>query len=165
VLRSAHGMDAELAASLAAGADGSVSRALAQEAGAFDDARRTALMVLERLGTRPTLAVRLDCAQQLASPGKKAEGAKKKAAGTEREVVGRRLDALAILLRDLAGVGQQCDTRVLANPDLEASLAPLARQFDGQRAVQGFRTVEQARRALERNQSAKVVADWVAVEL
>jgi DNA polymerase III subunit delta' len=165
ILRARRGMDEAAAAALAAVADGSVSRALAEDTGDLDDARQVALVALEGLAAGSTPSARLGCAQTLADGGKKGDGARKKGAGTEREALARRLDALASLLRDLAGIAHATESRVLGNPDLERRLGALARHFDLGRTVHGFRAVEQARRALERNQSPKVVADWVAGEM
>ena len=45
------------------------------------------------------------------------------------------------------------------------TLLPLARHFDTARVLGAFSVVEQARRSLDRYQSAKVVADWLACEM
>ena len=153
------GIDAAGATGLAAMGDGSVSRALAQDTGDLVDAREAALSLLAGLAGRPPVAARLKLAQQLA------EVPKKRGAGTDREVLGRRLEALSLLVRDLGVVGQPGAEHALANPDLGRNLAGLSRHFDATRVLGAFATVEQARRSLERYQSAKVVADWLACEL
>ncbi len=147
------------AAGLAAMGDGSVSRALAQDTGELVEARDAALSLLRGLAGRPPVARRLAFAQQLA------EVPKKRGAGTDREVLARRLDALSLLVRDLGAVGQAGSTPVLANPDLGSDLAGLVREFDTARVLGAFALVDKARRSLDRNQSAKVVADWLACEL
>jgi len=159
VLTRSCGIAAGEAASLAAVGDGSVARALAHESGVLVEARRAALSLLDGLAPRPPVAVRLRLAQQLA------EMPKKRGAGTDREVLGRRLDALALLVRDLGVLTRQGPARVLANPDLDRELAGLSRQFDDGRVLGAFAAVEQARRSLDRYQSAKVVADWLACEV
>jgi DNA polymerase III subunit delta' len=148
---------------LAAMGDGSVSRAMAQDTGALVDARGAALALLQGVAARPSVAVRLKLAQQLA------EIPKKRGAGTDREVLARRLEALSLLVRDLgvattAAAGSS-DAATLANPDLERDLSGLSRHFDTARVLGAFSTVEQARRSLDRYQSAKVVADWLACEM
>lgn len=159
VLRASRGMADAAALALAAVADGSVARALAADAGELDAARRVALSVLQGLAARPSPAIRLRMAQQLV------ESPKKKAGAGERDLLGRRLDALAMLLRDVGGVRSQASQRVLMSPDLVRPLTELAGHFDGRRLVEAFQLVDRARRAVERNQSAKVVADWLACEI
>jgi DNA polymerase-3 subunit delta' len=149
---------------LAAMGDGRVSRALAQDSGDLVEARNAAMALLQGLAPRPPALVRLRLAQQLA------EVPKKRGAGTDREVLARRLDALSLLVRDLGAVGQPAaddrqDATRLANPDLGADLARLARHYDTGRVLGAFTAVEQARRSLERYQAAKVVADWLACEV
>jgi DNA polymerase-3 subunit delta' len=144
---------------LASMGDGSVSRALAQDTGDLVEARLAAMTLLQGLAGRPPVAARLKLGQQLA------EVPKKRGAGTDREVLSRRLEALSLLVRDLGVVGQPGAEQALANPDLGRDLTGLARHFDTTRVLGAFSTVEQARRSLERNQAAKVVADWLACEL
>jgi hypothetical protein len=95
---------------------------------------------------------------------------RKRGAGTDRDVLARRLEALSLLVRDLGVVSApQADARggdaTLANPDLGRDLAGMARHFDTARVLNSFAVVEQARRSLDRNQSAKVVADWLVCEM
>jgi DNA polymerase-3 subunit delta' len=149
---------------LAAMGDGRVSRALAQDSGDLVEARNAAMALLQGLAPRPPAPVRLRLAQQLA------EVPKKRGAGTDREVLARRLDALALLVRDLGAVGQpsdadRLDAARLANPDLGADLTRLSKHYDTGRVLGAFTAVEQARRSLERYQAAKVVADWLACEV
>jgi DNA polymerase-3 subunit delta' len=159
VLTATRGIEGAQALALAAVADGSVSRALAADAGDLDDARRVALGVLQGLAPRPSPAARLRVAQQLV------ESPKKKGGASERDLLGRRLDALAMLLRDVGGIGADANPRVLMCPDLARPLGELARHFEGRRLVEAFQLVDRARRAVERNQGAKVVADWLACEM
>ena len=136
-----------------------MSRALATEQGELDEARRVALAVLQAVAGRVTAAVRLGAAQRLI------ESAKKKSGAAERDLLGRRLEAMASLLRDVGGVQAGAPPRALASPDLVQSLAAIGGQLDGPRLSRAFERVGEARRALERNQSPKVVADWLACEL
>lgn len=144
---------------LAAMGDGSVSRALAQDTGELVDARDAALALLQGVASRPPVAARLRLAQQLA------EVPKKRGAGSDRDVLARRLEALSLLVRDLGVATDPEAAGHLANPDLGRDLAGLSRHFDRTRVLGAFATVEQARRSLERYQSAKVVADWLTCEL
>jgi DNA polymerase-3 subunit delta' len=157
------GVKAAAAPALAAIGDGSVARALAQDTGELVDARGAAMSLLQGLASRPPMAVRLKLAQQLA------EIPKKRGAGTDREVLARRLEALSLLVRDLGVVSAPAaaaiDAAPLANADLGRDLSGLARHFDTGRVLDAFATVEQARRSLDRYQSAKVVADWLACEM
>jgi DNA polymerase-3 subunit delta' len=147
------------ATALAAMADGSVARALAQDTGALVEARDAALMLLQGVAPNPPVAARLRLAQQLA------DVPRKRGAGSDREVLARRLEALSLLVRDLGVAAEPSAAGRLANPDLGRDLSGLSRHFDRARVLGAFTTVEQARRSLERYQSAKVVADWLACEL
>lgn len=147
------------ATALAAMGDGSVARALAQETGALVEARDAALSLLQGVAPNPPVVARLRLAQQLA------EVPRKRGAGTDREVLARRLEALALLVRDLGVAAEPSAAGRLANPDLRHDLGGLSRHFDRGRVLGAFTSVEQARRSLERYQSAKVVADWLACEL
>lgn len=157
------GVKAAGASGLAAMGDGSVSRALAHDTGELVDARSVALALLQGVAGRPPVAARLKLAQQLA------EIPKKRGAGTDREVLARRLEALSLLVRDLGVVtapsAAAADSAALANPDLGRDLSGLAHYFDTARVLGAFATVEQARRSLGRYQSAKVVADWLVCEM
>lgn len=153
------GVKAADATRVAAVGDGSVSRALAQDTGELVEARAAALALLQGVASRPPAGVRLRLAQQLA------EVPKKRGAGTDREVLARRLEALSLLVRDLGIAADDTTGDALANPDLHRDLSGLARHFDARRVLGAFATVEQARRSLDRNQAAKVVADWLACEL
>ncbi len=148
------------AAGLAAMGDGSVARALAQDTGELVEARDAALALLQGVASRPPVAARLSLAAQLVKLPKK------RGTGSDRDVLARRLEALSLLVRDIGVVssGDEGES-TLANPDLRRDLAGLSRHFDDARVLGAFTAVEQARRSLERYQSAKVVADWVACEM
>lgn len=159
VLRQVRGLDDETATTIAATAAGSVSRALATEQGDAGEARRVALAVLQGVAARPSASQRLAVAQRLLDMPKRKGGA------AERDMLLRRLDALAGLLRDVSGVQAGAAAGDLASPDLAQPLGALGAQFDGIRLARAFQRVDEARRALERNQGPKVVADWLACEL
>ena len=148
------------AAGLAAMGDGSVARALAQDTGELVEARDAALALLQGVASRPPVAARLSLAAQLVKLPKK------RGTGSDREVLARRLEALSLLVRDIGVVASGDDgDSTLANPDLRRDLAGLSRHFDDARVLGAFTAVEHARRSLDRYQSAKVVADWVACEM
>ncbi len=159
VLMRLRGLDERAATAMAAASGGSVSGALSAESGEADEARRVALAALQGLAARPSPAQRLAVAQRLA------EAPKKKGGASERDLLLQRLDAMAGLLRDMGGVQAGAASGVLASPDLVQPLSSMAAHFDGVRLTRAFQCVEEARRALERNQAAKVVADWLACEL
>ena len=159
LLQRDHELAADAALALAAVSDGSVSRALAADAGDLDEARRVALGVLQGLAPRPSPSVRLAMAQRLL------DGPKKKSPANERDMLRRRLDALAMLLRDVGGVASEASARALMSPDLVGPLRDLAGRFSGRRLVDAFHAVDRARRAVDRNQSGKIVVDWLACEL
>ena len=140
------------------------TRALAQDTGDLVEARAAAMALLQGVAGRPPIGARLGLAQKLV------EIPRKRGAGTDREVLARRLDALSLLVRDLGVVGApdagtSGGDAVLANPDLGRDLAAMARHFDTARVLSSFAAVDQARRSLDRNQAAKVVADWLACEM
>ncbi len=153
------------AAALAAVGDGSVARALAAETGALVDARAAALALIRGLAGRPSVAARLDLARAMV------EAPRKRATGADRNALDRRLEALSLLVRDLgvlAASSGETGTGAappLANPDLSRDLAQLSKHFEPMRVLGAFSAVEQARRSLDWNQSAKVVADWLACEM
>ncbi len=159
VLGRLRGMDEDAATALAAAAGGSVGRALVAEAGVAGEARAVALAVLQGVAGRPSASQRLGVAQRLVDTPKKKGGA------SERDLLLQRLEAMAGLLRDMGGVKAGAEAGVLASPDLAQPLASLAAHYDGVRLTRAFHCVDEARRALERNQAAKVVADWLACEL
>jgi len=139
---------------LAVAAGGSVSRALSEEAGDLADDREAAMAVLRAAGGR-ALQARLKAAASLAQHGSKRR---------DREALDARLGVLASLVRDLTVVGSGAATPV-ANADLEGDLRQLLASFDPRRLSQGFTLVADARQALERNASPKIVADWLAISL
>jgi len=139
---------------LAAASGGSVSRALAERDGAGGDDREAALGVL-RAARGKAVGPRLKAAAALAQHGSKRR---------DREALHARLGALASLTRDVAALTSGAQAP-LANRDLDDSLRELASAFDPERVDAAYETIVRARRALDRNASPKIVADWLAVRL
>ena len=136
----------------AAAADGSPGAALAAGTGELVEARVAASRILQDVA-RGDAKRRLDGARELAG----------KAAG--REELALRLYALASLVRDLGLLVSRADATMLANADLQQELQGLQATFNGNRVIRAFSAVDRALRALERNASPKVVADWLAFQL
>jgi len=153
VLSERLGMDPASARSRAAIAGGSVGQALAIDGGTLEQDREAAAALLEAsAGT--SLGPRLKAAAALATVDKKRRS---------REAVSTRLAHLSSMLRDL-GIAATGDAP-LANQDMADTLGRIARAFPPDRLIQAFGVVARAQNALDRNASAKIVADWVAVGL
>lgn len=147
------GMEKAAARSRAAIAGGSVGQALAIDGGTLEQDREAAVALLEAsAGT--SLAPRLKAAAALATVEKKRRS---------REAVSARLAHLSSMLRDL-GIAATGDG-TLANQDMSETLSRVARAFPPERLIQAFGIVARAQHSLDRNASAKIVADWVAVGL
>lgn len=143
------------AQSRASASGGSVSRALAVEEDEFDEDRAVALGLLSAAARPGAMADRLKASAAFAK-----HAAKRRA----REAAFTRLGILASLLRDVGALG--AGGRVpLSNADLAADLDRVARGFPIARVADAFALVEQARSALDRNASPKLVADWLAVSV
>jgi hypothetical protein len=69
------------------------------------------------------------------------------------------------MLRDIEAINSGADARVLANPIVADELRALARHYGGDRAREAFAAVDRARVALDRNASAKLVAEWLSMQL
>ncbi|HTM25663.1 MAG TPA: DNA polymerase III subunit delta' [Vicinamibacterales bacterium] len=136
----------------AAASGGSVGRALEENAEDAIEARDAAAKLLQN-------------AAGAADPRRRLEGARTLVGSGDRDEVGRRLLALASLVRDLGMLAVRADERTLANADLRPQLQALLRGFDGDRAVRAFAAVDRALWALDRNASPKIVADWIALNL
>lgn len=153
VLSERCGMEKTSARSRAAIAGGSVGQALAIDGGTLEEDREAAMALLEAsAGT--SLGPRLKASAALATVEKKRRS---------REAVSMRLAHLSSLLRDL-GMAATGDTP-LANQDMSENLSRIARAFPPDRLIQAFGIVARAQHSLDRNASAKIVADWVAVGL
>ena len=143
------------AAQLATAAGGSVSQALAEKVGELGDDRRAALELLLAASRDGNVGGRLKAATVLVQH---------ESDRRDREALGARFNVAASLLRDL-GVIASGTAAPLANADLESDLRSLARAYDLRRVAASFATITQALRALDRNASPKIVADWTAVTL
>ena len=156
VLIAGHGYSPAVAHAAASASDGSVGAALDGASKGFLDARDAATRLLEIAAASRDPRRRLDGARQLIGSGK---------AGTDREELGRRLRALASMLRDLVALRFRAGNRSLANADLKPGLSALLGTFDGDRTLRAFESVDEALLALDRNASPKIVADWIALQL
>jgi DNA polymerase-3 subunit delta' len=157
--------EAQTAASLAGGRLG---WALTERDSALRTARDVAAEVLEQVaGSRGALE-RLEAAQALLSgkpaTGKPGSGPSRSGTPTRQEL-SARLEAMTALLRDISILTTRADRRCLAKVDLSAQLDGLAPAFAGDRLPRAFSVVDQARMAIERNASQKVVADWLVLNL
>jgi DNA polymerase-3 subunit delta' len=141
----------------AADAEGSVGRALSAESADLVEARETATRVLQQAARVTDPAGRVNTAQDL-SP-------KKGSPMNERDQLAACLRIMASLLRDLGLMASRADDAVLANTDLRPVLDSLSRAYDANRSVRAYSAVDDALAALERNANAKVVADWLVLQL
>jgi len=153
-----HGYAESEALAVASTAGGSLGRALAEASDELRDARRAAQRLLGITAGSGSPEQRLAGSVDFAKGG----GPK---AGAGREVVARRLRALAALVRDLQVCASQANGDLIVNRDLSAELDRLTGVFDQARLTHGFSAIARGLRALEGNASPKVVADWVALQL
>ena len=138
-------------------ANGSIGVALSAESADLAEARETAQRLLQQAAKAADPARRLDAVKDIT-------GRKSSPAG-ERDQLAACLRVMASMLRDIGLLGLDADRRTLANADLEAPLAGLARAYDGERSVRAYGAVDEALAALERNASPKLVADWLVLRL
>lgn len=144
------------ARAVAATADGSIGLALQASAGDVVESREVAARVLLHASTSDDVRRRLEGAKDLVAGGG--------AGATERDLVSRHLRAMASLLRDVELLQSGGDAGALANADVRAELGRLS-AFGGERGIRAFAAVDEALMALDRNASAKVVADWLLLRL
>jgi hypothetical protein len=71
----------------------------------------------------------------------------------------------ASMLRDIEAINSGVQARVLANPIVADDLRAIARHFTGDRARDAFGATDRALFALERNAGAKVVVEWLALQI
>ena len=122
------------------------------------DAREIAQDVLVQVAAAGDPGRRLDAARDLM--------AKTGAGGrSDRDQLASHLHAMAALLRDVEVLATRADARVLANADVRADLDRLAKSFGGERGVRAFGAVDKALTALDENANAKIVADWLVLQL
>ncbi len=152
-----HGYSEGDARASAAGADGSLGRALEAGSAGVADARAAAQRLLARTARATDPAGSIDAATDLAP--------KKGSPAGGRDQLAVVLRALSSLLRDLGILSTRADARMLANADLQDDLQRLTSVFDSGRSMRAFTAVDQALAALERNASPKIVADWLVLQL
>jgi DNA polymerase-3 subunit delta' len=152
-----HGYTEADAHAAAADTDGSIGRALADATTDRVDARAAARRLLEQAMRVADPARRIDTVKDLT--------AARSTPAEERHRLSVCLRAMASLLRDLGLMGAGADERLLANADVRAELAALARHFDSRRSTRAYAAVDEALAALERNVGAKMVADWLVLQL
>jgi DNA polymerase-3 subunit delta' len=146
------------ALAVAASSDGSVGRALHEEAEQFSDARADVKAMLRPTPGRSDSRMKLERGKDLVKGG----GA---TAASERDYLGLRLQTLSSLARDLSLLVSHADSELLANIDLRDELEGLAKSYDAERALGLFAAVDRAQDALDHNVSPKVVADWLALQV
>ena len=157
VLKQDHGYSESDARAAAADADGSIGRALESQSDDLTEARDAAQRLLQETARTSDPTRRINLARDLT------EG--KGTPAEERNRLAVRLRSLGSLLRDVGIIASRADRGMLANADLEAQLEKLSSSFDAERSLRAYAAVDRALAALDRNASAKVVADWLLLEL
>ena len=157
VLKQDHGYSESDARAAAADADGSIGRALESQSDDLTEARDAAQRLLQETARTNDPARRISLARDLT------EG--KGTPAEERNRLAVRLRSLGSLLRDVGIIASRADRGMLANADLEEQLEKLSSSFDAERSLRAYAAVDRALAALDRNASAKVVADWLLLEL
>jgi len=123
-----------------------------------EDAREIAQDVLGQVAASDDPGRRMDAAKDLM--------AKTGAGGrSDRDQLASHLHAMAALLRDVEVLATSADARVLANADVRPHLDRLAKSFGGERGMRAFTAVDKALTALDENANAKIVADWLVLQL
>lgn len=145
------------AVAVAALADGSVTRALEITESDIAGARDVALRVLQDAAASDDVRRRMESAKELVAKGTGP-------ASAERDQLAVTLRAMSTLLRDVAAIALAADAAVLAHPDLMKPLERL-RTFAGDRGQRAFLAIDQGLAALDRYTNAKLVADWVVLQL
>jgi DNA polymerase-3 subunit delta' len=156
VLIEKHGYSSADAHASAALSDGSIGKALEESSDAFVEARDAALTLLKASAATAAPVARMQAALGLPGAGR---------GKADRVALGQSLLSLSSMLRDLGVLSSSADSRALANADLQQSLEPLLRSYDGERVVSAFSSVDRALDALDRNASPKIVADWLALQI
>lgn len=158
VLQQQHGLDERQARRAALLADGSIGAALAV-AGTDDDdqdVRDVAVRVLVQAAASGDGRRRLESAKELV--------AKSSSSISERDQLAVYLRAMSSLLRDVELMASGGDVATLANRDLMPALDRLS-PFGGGRGRDAFMAVDRALAAVDRYANAKVVADWLVLQL
>jgi len=122
------------------------------------DAREIASDVLVQVAASDDPGRRMDAAKDLM--------AKTGAGGrSDRDQLASHLHAMSALLRDVEVLATRADAGVLANADVRADLDRLTKSFGGERGMRAFTAVDKALTALDENANAKIVADWLVLQL
>ena len=122
-----------------------------------EDARDVAQRVLQQAASLRDPARRINAAKEL-HPKAGDTGA------VARDQLAAYLRAMASLLRDAEVVSNGSPVG-LANADAAATVERLVAAYGGERGVKAFAAIDRAIDALDRNAGAKVVADWVTLQL
>lgn len=146
------------ARALAALADGSVGQALALGETDVTALRDAALRLLQQTARSADAQGRLGAAAGIVGQG----GPKKERPREDLAVI---LRFTASMLRDIEALNSAADPNLLANPIVAEDLRALARHYTGDRARDAFGAVDRALFALERNAGAKVVTEWLSLQL
>ncbi|MBS1816578.1 MAG: DNA polymerase III subunit delta' [Acidobacteria bacterium] len=140
-------------------ADGSIGAAVALRDAEDDDqdVRELALQVLAQAAGSDDGRRRIESAKALVA---------KTGAGvtSERDQLGLYLRAMASILRDVEVLSTGADRALLANADLQPAIERLT-AFAGARGRQAFLAIDRALAAIERYANAKIVADWLVLQL
>ena len=152
------GLDERQARRAALLGDGSIGAALAQAEADDDDqdVRDVAVRVLMQAASSDDGRRRLESAKELV--------AKSSSSISERDQLGIYLRAMSSLLRDVELMSSGGDAATLANRDLQSALDRLS-AFGGARGRQAFMAVDRALAAIDRYANAKLVADWLVLQL
>lgn len=152
------GLDERQARRAALLGDGSIGAALAQAEADDDDqdVRDVAVRVLMQAASSDDGRRRLESAKELV--------AKSSSSISERDQLGIYLRAMSSLLRDVELMSSGGDAAALANRDLQSALDRLS-AFGGARGRQAFMAVDRALAAIDRYANAKLVADWLVLQL
>ena len=121
------------------------------------EAKGVAQDVLTQAAATDDAARRIEAAKDLLPKGG--------AGRVEREHVASNLRAMASLLRDAELLATRADAGALANADVRPDLDRLATAFGGDRGIRAFAAVDRALAALDSNANAKIVADWLVLQL
>lgn len=157
VLTRDHGYDTADARAASIDAGGSLGRALQAQATDTAEALADATELLTLAARKVDGPRRIQVVKDLFP--------KKSTPAADREHLAVRLRVLASLLRDVSILLVGGDRSMLANADLEDNLARLSKSFDVDGTSRAYAAVDRALASLERNASAKVVADWLVVQL
>ncbi len=152
------GLDDGQAYRLASMADGSIGAALSHVAseGEDTDVRDVAFRVLVQAAASDDGRKRMELSKELT--------AKTSASISERDQLALYLRAMSTLLRDVELVASGADTALLANGDLQGRFDRLS-AFAGDRGRKAFQAVDRAMAAIDRYANAKILADWLVLEL